>query len=147
MLSKGSLTRDEWNNLLHLLNIMNFSRHFLAATSFVQTEKQSVMSKRSQGDLSDNSPTVKAKSKSMNLVSHRNLSIASQNSQNTSDPKILVSDRTDKLSASYEKSERSSTDESLFLRSPERSKGNTCKIGSELSEQDMNSSGSGKVVR
>ena len=74
-----------------------------------------MMSKRSQGFLSDNSPTVKAKSKSMNLVSHRNLSIASQTSQNTSDPKIPGSDRTDKLSASYGKSEASSTDESPFF--------------------------------
>ena len=105
------------------------------------------MWKRSQGGLSDDSPSVKAKSKSMNLVSHRNLSIVRQNSQNTSDPKIPGSDRTDKLSASYGKSERRSTDESPFLRSQERSKGNTCKIGSEHSEQDVDSSGSGKVVR
>ena len=34
-----------------------------------------------------------------------------------------------------------------FLRSQERSKGNTCKIGSEHSEQDVDSSGSGEPVR
>ena len=90
------------------------------------------MSKRSEGGLSDNSLTVKAKSKSMNLVSHRNLSIVRQNSQNTTDPKIPRSNRTDKLSASYGQSERSSTDESPFFA---------------LSGEDVDSSDSGKPVR
>ena len=88
---------------------------------------------------------MKAKSKLMYLVSHRNLSIVRQNCQNTSDPKIPRSNRTDKLS--YGKSERSSTDESPFWRSQERSKGDTRKIGSEHSAQDVGSSGSGKPVR
>ena len=93
MLTKGSFTRDECHNLLHLLNIIIFST-FSRSHFFRSNRKQSVMSKRSQGFLSDNSLTVKAKSKSMNLVSHRNLSIVRQNSQNTTDPKISVSDRT-----------------------------------------------------
>ena len=47
IVAKGSFTRDEWNHLLHLFNIMNnttFTSHF-----FVQNLKHSVaMSKRSQ---------------------------------------------------------------------------------------------------
>ena len=60
------------------------------------------MSKRSQEGLSDDSSTVKAKSRAMNLVSYRNLSIARQNSQNASDSEFLVSDRTDKPSSSFQ---------------------------------------------
>ena len=69
MLTKGSFTRDEWNNLLHLFNIMSnttFSRiHFILSSG-----TQAVMSNRSQ-----DSPTVKAKSRPGNLVSHQCLSM------------------------------------------------------------------------
>ena len=34
MLTKGSFTRDEWDHLLRLLNIMNFSMFFLQPSSF-----------------------------------------------------------------------------------------------------------------
>ena len=63
------------------MNFSTFSRsHFLLCN-----RKQSVMSRRSQEDLSNDASTVKAKSESMNLVSHRNLSIVRQNSrENTS---------------------------------------------------------------
>ena len=105
------------------------------------------MSKRSQEGLSNVSSTVKTKSRSINLVSHRNLSIVRQNSQNTSDPKIPGSDRTDKLPSRYGKPLRCGTDESPSLRSQERSKGNTCKIGSEHPEQDVNPSSPWKPVR
>ena len=94
MLTKGSFTCDEWNHLLHLFNIMNFAT-FSRSHVFLSNRKQSVvMSKRSQEGLSHDSPTVKAKSRAMNLVSHRNLLTVRQHSQSTSDPKILVSDRT-----------------------------------------------------
>ena len=93
------------------------------------------MSKRTQEGLSDDSPTVKAKSRSMNLVSHPNLSIARQNSQeNTSDSRIPGSDSMDHVSAVYRKPLRSSTDESPPLRSQERSKGNTSQVGYEHPE-------------
>ena len=73
MMTKGSFTRDELNYLLHLFNIMThttFSRsHF-----FLSNRKQAVMSKRSQESCSPDSPTVKAKSTSFNLVSHQGLS-------------------------------------------------------------------------
>ena len=88
MLTKGSFTRDEWNNLLHLLNIMNLST-FSHGHFFLSNRKQSVvMSKRSQEGLSHDSPTVKVKSRAMNLVSHRNLSAVRQNSQKQKCPKI-----------------------------------------------------------
>ena len=82
VLTQGSFTRDEWNHLLCLLNIMNFST-FSRSHFFLCNRKQSAMSRRSQEDLSNDAPTVKAKSKSMNLVSHRNLFIVRQNSQET----------------------------------------------------------------
>ena len=45
MLTKGSFTRDEWNNLLHLLNIMIFW-NFFRSHFFLLHRKQSVMSER-----------------------------------------------------------------------------------------------------
>ena len=78
------------------------------------------MSKRSQGFLSDNSLTVKAKSKSMNLVSHRNLSIVRQNSQNTSDLKSRgATEQTNCLQATGNRSEVAQM-KVRFLRSQER---------------------------
>ena len=98
----------------------------------LSNRKQSVvMSKRSQECLSDDSLTVKAKSRAMNLVSYRNLSIARQNSQNTSEPQIPGSDRTDKLSLSFGRPLQGNTDGSLSLLSQESSRGITSKIHSE----------------
>ena len=100
MLTKGSFTRDEWNNLLHLFNIMSnttFSRsHF-----FLLNGKQAVMSKRSQESCSLDSPTVKATSRSFNLVSHQSLSMR-ENSQMTINPTILESTRTQGVSTCIE---------------------------------------------
>ena len=134
MLTRGSFTRDEWNHLLYLLNIIKFL-HFFRSHFFLSNRKQSVMSKRTQEGYSDDSPTVKTKSRSMNLVSHRNLSVARQNSQeNKSDSRIPGSDRMDHVPAVYRKPLRSSTDESPSLRSQERSKGNTSRVGSDQPE-------------
>ena len=73
MMTKGSFTRDELNYLLHLFNIMNHTTtsrsHF-----FLSNRKQAVMSKRLQESCSLDSPTVKARSTSFNLVSHQGLS-------------------------------------------------------------------------
>ena len=59
IVTKGSLSRDEWNHLLRLFNIMNFSMYsyshfsnFLSDNSD-QVGKQSAMSKRSQKTTSD----------------------------------------------------------------------------------------------
>ena len=78
MLPKESFTRDEWNHLLRLFNIMSFSmfscRHF---SNFLSDPigKQSAMSKRGQeATSSEGSPMAKprpmipAKAKPVNLV-------------------------------------------------------------------------------
>ena len=46
MLTKGSFTRHEWDHLLRLLNIMNFS--MFSCSHFLSNRKQSVMFKRAQ---------------------------------------------------------------------------------------------------
>ena len=79
------------------------------------------MSKRSQESLSNDSPKMKTKSRSMNLVSHRNQCIVRENSQK-SDSRTLGSDRMDKMSSNYRKPLRSGTDQSPSLRSQERLK-------------------------
>ena len=63
-LTKGSFTRDEWHNLLHLINIMNdttFSGSHFYSHSFLSAGKQSEMSRRSQESSSLGSPTAKAR--------------------------------------------------------------------------------------
>ena len=62
---KGSLTRDEWDHLLRLLNIMNFS--MFSCSHFLSNRKQGVMSKRAQESTSEEGSAV-AKSRPMNLV-------------------------------------------------------------------------------
>ena len=65
MLTKGSFSRDEWNHLLRLFNVMNFSmfscshlRNFLSDP----IGKQSAMSKRGQDETSsEGSPMAKPK--------------------------------------------------------------------------------------
>ena len=65
ILTKGSFTRDDWHNLLHLFIFMNdttFScSHLSNSHSFLSAGKQSDMSKRSQESSSLGSPMVKAK--------------------------------------------------------------------------------------
>ena len=46
MLTKGNFTRGEWNHLLHLLNIMNFS--MFSRNHFRSIEMANTMSKRFQ---------------------------------------------------------------------------------------------------
>ena len=148
ILTKGSFTRDEWNHLLHLFNIMFFSTisrsHF-----FVPNGKQSlVMSKSSQEGLSNDSPTVKAKPRSsaMNLVSHQSLSVVKQNSHNTNDSEIPGSGGTDMRLHSYGKPKREST-ESLSLHSQERTQGVTSKIGYKHCDENVSSHSIGKPMR
>ena len=75
MLTKGSFGRDEWDHLLRLLNIMNFS---FSCSHFLSNRKQCVMSKRAQGSTAKEGSAV-AKPRPMSLVS-RNLLKAKQTS-------------------------------------------------------------------
>ena len=66
MLTKGFFTRDEWNYLLRLLKIMNFSM-FSCSHFFFSNRTQSAMSKRGQeGTSGERSPM--AEPRPMNLV-------------------------------------------------------------------------------
>ena len=71
ILTKGSFTRDEWDHLLRLLNIMVFS--MFSCSHFPSNRKQSVMSKRAQESTSKDGSAV-AKPGPMNLVSRNLLS-------------------------------------------------------------------------
>ena len=114
---------------------------------FLSNRKQSVVvSKRSQEGLSDDSPTVKAKSRAMNLVSYRNLSIAGQNSQNASELFGWVTEQTNRPPASGRPSQ-GNTGGSLSLRSHEKPPGITSEIGSEHSEWNVSSSSFGRPLR
>ena len=66
MSTKGNLTRDEWNHLLHLLNVMNFSMS--SCIHFLSNTKQTVMTKRAQKTTPKEGSAV-AKPGPMNLVS------------------------------------------------------------------------------
>ena len=148
MLTKGNFTRDEWNHLLHLLNIMNLSTisrsHF-----FLSNGKQSsVMSKRSQEGLSDDSPSVKAKPRprAMNLVSHQNLSLPRQSSQNTNDSEFPGTNRAEMMLASFGEPSQKSAD-NLSLHSQERPQGITSRNDSEHSDGNVSSYGNGKPLQ
>ena len=75
MLTKGSLTRDEWDHLLRLLHIMNFS--MFSCSHSLSYRKQSVMSKRAQ-ECTAKEVSAVAKPTPMILVS-RNLLSAKKN--------------------------------------------------------------------
>ena len=76
MLTKSSFKRDEWDHLLHLLNIMNFL--MFSCSHFLSNRKQSAMSKRAQESTAKEGSAV-AKPRPMNVVS-RNLLSAKQTS-------------------------------------------------------------------
>ena len=137
MLTKDTCARDEWNNLLHLFNIMNdttFSRsHF-----FLSKGKQAVMSKWSQESCSLDSPTVKATSRSFNLVSHQSLSMR-ENSQMTINPTIPVSTRTEGVSTCIEEPLLENTSRDSVWDSQERSQGDKVKKDPEHPEQGYSS--------
>ena len=97
MLTKEGFTRDEWNHLLRLLNIMNFSM-FSCSHFFLSNRKQSAMSKRGQeGNSGEGSAMAKprllnlviAKPRPVNLVSHNLLSMEKNSPQILSDPTNL----------------------------------------------------------
>ena len=96
MLTKGSFARDEWDRLLRLLNIMNFSLFF--CSHVLSNRKQSVMSKRAQESTSKDSSAV-AKPRPMNLVSRNLLSAKKTPPQDSS---ASNSPRNQELEQSYD---------------------------------------------
>ena len=65
ILTKGNFTRDEWNNLLHLLNISHFSSTCCAtSSSLVSCSK--TMAKRMQDQKGEERSGAKSKSTAMN---------------------------------------------------------------------------------
>ena len=66
MLTKGHFTRDEWNHLLRLFNIMNFS--MFSSSNFLSIKKPNPKLKRAQERRTGEEPVV-AKSKPVSLVS------------------------------------------------------------------------------
>ena len=69
ILTKGNFTRDEWNHLLNLLNISQFSPQVCSAA----------MAKRSQQDSGEERVTAKSKSM-MNLIARTSSVVSSSNS-------------------------------------------------------------------
>ena len=81
MPTKENFTRDEWDQLLHLLNIMNLS--MFSCSHFLSNRKQSVVSKRAQERTSEKSAV--AKPRPMNLVSSTLLCAKKNPPQHSSD--------------------------------------------------------------
>ena len=84
ILTKRNFTRDEWDGLLRLLNIMNLS--MFSCGRFLSNSKQSVMSKRAQESTSKEESAV-AKPGPMNLVSRNLLTAKKDPLQDSSDSK------------------------------------------------------------
>ena len=84
--TKESFTRDEWDHLLHLLRITNFS--MFSCSDFLSIRKQSVMSKGGQESTPKEGSTV-TKPTPMNLVSRNLLSAKKDPPQDLSDPNSL----------------------------------------------------------
>ena len=68
MLTKGNFTRDEWNNLVFLLNISHFSS-LCCAQNFSLTSCNRTMAKRMQEKKGDNRIVANSEPTTMNLVS------------------------------------------------------------------------------
>ena len=97
ILTKGSFTSNDWNNMLHLFNIMNHTT-FSRSHSFLSTGKQSEMSKRIQNNTSLESPAVKAKA--CCFVSRDSVSVRQSYSRN---PKGQGSTRDSQVTTSGER--------------------------------------------
>ena len=69
ILTKGNFTRDEWNNLLHLFNISQFSSTCCAKNSSLRSCPKT-MAKRMQEQKGQERIVTKSKSTAMNLSSH-----------------------------------------------------------------------------
>ena len=86
MLTKCSFTRDGWEHILRLLNIMNSS--MFSCSHFLSNRKQSVMSKRVQESTLKEGSAV-AKQRPMNLVSKNLLSAKKDPPRDLGDPNSL----------------------------------------------------------
>ena len=86
ILTKGSFTRDEWDHLLRLLDVLYFS--MVSCSHFLSNRKQSVMSKRAQESISKEGLAV-AKPRPMNWVSRNLLTAKKDPPQDSSDPNSL----------------------------------------------------------
>ena len=67
-LTKGSFTRDEWNNLLHLFNIFHFSS-ICCSRNFSSTSCLETIAKRMQEERGEERIVAKSKP-TLNLVTH-----------------------------------------------------------------------------
>ena len=105
ILTKGSFTRDERHNLMHLFHIMNdtsFSCSHFYSHSFLSAGKQSEMWRRSQESSSLGSPTAKARA--CCLVSRESGSVGQHYSSN---PKSLGGTRDSQVWSWEERNEKS----------------------------------------
>ena len=90
MLTTGSFTRGEWDHLLRLLNIMNFS--MFSCIHVFPNRKQSIMSKRAQESTAKEDSAV-AKPRPMSLVSRKLLSAKKNPLRDSSASNSLVVDQ------------------------------------------------------
>ena len=123
MLTTCSFTRDGWDHILRLLNIMNSS--MFSCSHFLSNRKQSVMSKRVQESTLKEGSAV-AKQRPMNLVSKNLLSAKKDPPRDLSDPNSLGNQDLDQscVSARGRKLLRN-TNQNPTLYSQERREGRT----------------------
>ena len=76
ILTKSNITREEWNDLLHLFNIVHFSSTCFAKNSSL-TSCPKTMAKRMQEQKGEERSVAKWKSTAMNLSSHVSTSSSS----------------------------------------------------------------------
>ena len=84
MLTKGYFTREEWDHLLRLLNVMNLS--MFSCSHFHSIRKQSFMSGGEAREGTPKKGSAVAKPRPMNLVSGNLLSANKDPPQDLSDP-------------------------------------------------------------
>ena len=135
ILTKGSFTRDEWHNLLHLFNIMNdttFSCSHFHSHSFLSAGKQSKMSKRCQESSSLGSPIMKAKA--CCLVSRHCVSVGQDYSSNPKSPGSTRDSQVSPWEGRHEKSGWYSVQHASGNREYTRKSFKTSKINSDTIE-------------
>ena len=92
LLTKGNFTRDEWNHLLCLFNIMSFSVFSCSHSGLINKPK--TMSKRQQEETSREEERVVAKSKAMMSLVSKTANRSSASSPGTLGAQSSLSDRT-----------------------------------------------------
>ena len=100
MLTKGNITRDQWNNLLHLFNISHFSS-LCCAQKFSLTSCTRTMAKKMQEQEGEERIVAKSKPTTMNLAVSVSTSSSTVNSPiaSTSPETLKAPCRTDWLSS------------------------------------------------